>query len=181
LGVDLQALGAIGEFVGGVAVIATLIYLAVQIRQNTKWLRSSVLAAVTDAYLAFNHLLGSSPAAARVFQVGLEDFERLSDDERRQFINLLRAFFGAAQALFLQHRRGAVDPTVWESSRDSVLALVQIPHVRAWWESRRMVFFEEFRRAIDEATPVRQPPLAAEVISRMLAATQEQRHEEGTA
>lgn len=178
---DLQALGAIGEFVGGLAVIATLIYLAIQIRQNTNWLRSSVLASATEAYLAFNHLLGSNPAAARVFQVGLEDFERLSDDERRQFIILLRAFVASAQALFLQYRRGALDPTVWESFRDSVLVLVQIPHVRAWWESRRMVFFEEFRRAIDEATPIQPPPLAAEVISRMLAATQEQRHEEGTA
>ncbi|MCZ6719870.1 MAG: hypothetical protein O6944_12065 [Gammaproteobacteria bacterium] len=34
------AIGAIGELVGGAAVIATLIYLAVQLRQNTKGIRA---------------------------------------------------------------------------------------------------------------------------------------------
>ena len=31
---DIMELGAIGELVGGVAVIATLVYLAIQVRQS---------------------------------------------------------------------------------------------------------------------------------------------------
>lgn len=41
-----------------------------------------------------------------------------------------------------------------------------------------MVFFEDFRQAIDTAAPVQPPPLAADVISRMLAVAQERRREE---
>jgi hypothetical protein len=37
-----EALGAIGETVGAVAVVVTLGYLAVQIRRNTRWLRASI-------------------------------------------------------------------------------------------------------------------------------------------
>ncbi len=37
-----QAIGAIGELVGGIAVIGTLIYLASQIRQNTKMNASAI-------------------------------------------------------------------------------------------------------------------------------------------
>ncbi len=33
---DIMELGAIGELVGGVAVIASLMYLGVQVRQNTR-------------------------------------------------------------------------------------------------------------------------------------------------
>ena len=42
---DIMELGAVGELVGGVAVIATLVYLAAQIRQNTR-------AAMADAEIA---------------------------------------------------------------------------------------------------------------------------------
>ena len=38
---DIMELGAIGELVGGVAVIATLIYLALQVRENTTALSST--------------------------------------------------------------------------------------------------------------------------------------------
>jgi type III secretory pathway lipoprotein EscJ len=38
-----EAIGAIGEWVGAVAVLATLIYLAVQIKQNTRQLKSNSL------------------------------------------------------------------------------------------------------------------------------------------
>ena len=74
----LEALGNIGDFVGGIAVIATLVYLAVQVRQNTQQLRASALSTSTAANVAFNYSLGTDPGAARVFQVGLEegDFNR---------------------------------------------------------------------------------------------------------
>ena len=38
---DIMELGAIGELVGGVAVLVTLVYLALQIRQNTSQVRLS--------------------------------------------------------------------------------------------------------------------------------------------
>ena len=37
----IETLGSLGDFLGGLAVIASLLYLAVQIRQNTKAIRSS--------------------------------------------------------------------------------------------------------------------------------------------
>ncbi len=38
-----EAVGVIGEWIGGVAVFATLLYLAIQIKQNTKQLKSNSL------------------------------------------------------------------------------------------------------------------------------------------
>ena len=54
----LQDLGAIGEFIGGIAVVITLVYLAVSIRQNTKSVRASTYQAILDS---------SSPNYARTF------------------------------------------------------------------------------------------------------------------
>ena len=38
---NLEALGNIGDFLGGIGVVVTLVYLAAQIRQNTAQLRSN--------------------------------------------------------------------------------------------------------------------------------------------
>ncbi len=47
-----DALGAVGEIVGAVAVVATLVYLSIQIRQNTKSERASALDASINAFSA---------------------------------------------------------------------------------------------------------------------------------
>jgi hypothetical protein len=164
---DLQTLGNLGDFVGGVAVIVSLLYLAVQIRQNTRMLKASALAAVTDAYISFNRLLGSDPAVARVFQVGLEDFASLAEDEKRQFLNLLRAAFAGYEHVFQNFRGGLIEPEVWQRIvRDGTLLLAR-PHIRIWWEARKSVYTESFVRALEQAPAPASPPLADEVIRAM--------------
>ena len=47
---SIQDWAAIGEIVGAIAVIVTLIYLATQIRQNTRQIRCEGHARITDSY-----------------------------------------------------------------------------------------------------------------------------------
>lgn len=46
----LIELGALGEFLGSIAVLATLVYLAVQLRQNTRSLQNSEKLALAQTY-----------------------------------------------------------------------------------------------------------------------------------
>ncbi len=58
----LEALGNLGDFIGGIAVVVTLLYLAVQVRQNTTQLReSSTLARVG----ARSSVMPTSPISTR--------------------------------------------------------------------------------------------------------------------
>ena len=165
----LEALGNIGDFIGGIAVIATLLYLSVQVRQNTKLQRATALAAASTKMVAFNNLLGGNPTAARVFQIGLENFEDLSETERRQFLNLLRGLFSAYQHVFLQHEQGLIDDMVWSQQQRAALASLALPHIRVWWDHRKKVFASSFVTVIDEAAPVAANTLAGDVIADMLA------------
>ncbi len=166
----LEALGNIGDFVGGLAVIATLLYLAIQVRQNTKLLRFTAQSSAIEADIAFNRLIGSDPRAARVFQVGLEDFASLSDEERRQFLNLLRAVFTSHQHVFQQFERGLVEQQTWYQYRNATLHLLALPHVSAWWNHRKGIYIPSFVDSVDSVPPVEQGTLAAEVIASMLEA-----------
>jgi len=171
----LEELGNLGDFIGGLAVIATLVYLAVQVRQNTQLLRANALSASSAANVAFNHLLGSNPDAARVFQVGLEDFEALSEEEQRQFLQLLRGLMASYEHRFQQHALGMVEDRIWQQQRASLRSMLSIPHLAVWWDHRKSVFDPDFIEDLDSASPSPPSTLAREVIADMITATTSER------
>ena len=75
----IQDVGAIGELIAAVATVATLIYLAVQIRQNTATNRSNSAASQNQADLAIMILLAQDADASHIFFEGLSGNAALSD------------------------------------------------------------------------------------------------------
>jgi hypothetical protein len=85
----LEDLGNIGDFLGGIGVVVTLLYLAFQIRQNTQSVRSSaVQAALADVATTMDGLV-HDPDLLRIFFDGQKDFASFSAQERRRFATFL--------------------------------------------------------------------------------------------
>jgi hypothetical protein len=80
-----EAIGAIGEVVGGVAVIATLLYLAVQIRQNAQSVRNAASLSVNEGLAEINRRVSNDPEFAELWLRGLKDYRGLTDVERMRF------------------------------------------------------------------------------------------------
>ena len=72
-----DALGAIGELVGAVAVVATLAYLAVQIRQSNKLSRATAVQIVSQQNLEFLGMLATNPDLRELWTKGAEDYDKL--------------------------------------------------------------------------------------------------------
>ena len=82
-----DAIGAIGVILGALAVFASLIYLALQIKQNTLSLRASAKHAATSRQLEyFDTLLGNSDLRT-IYREGLKDFSSLNLDDRDVFLD----------------------------------------------------------------------------------------------
>ena len=79
---DITILAAWGEFLGGIAVVVSLVYLAGQIRQNSRLLQiaATVVIATSDR-LATSAML-DEPLLARAWTVGTAEFESLSEVEQ---------------------------------------------------------------------------------------------------
>ena len=163
----IETLGDLGDFLGGIGVIVTLVYLAVQVRQNSKLLRANTLATSASAMSGFNHLLGANPSVARVFQMGIERFPDLSEDEKRQFLNLLRAVFTDHEHVFGQWERGLADESTWMGNRQIARDLLESPYVAAWWEHRKQIFTPSFVSAVETASPSERMVLSEGVIAAM--------------
>jgi hypothetical protein len=112
-----DAIGAIGELVGGIAVIGTLIYLASQIRQNTKINASAIRQNFYD-YTTRQMLHGtdSTEFGALLAKTGMTD-EELSPGESMQILRMFQAVFVGYQGAFIQHKQGALSEEDWKMCR----------------------------------------------------------------
>ena len=140
----LDALGNIGDFVGGIAVIVTLLYLAVQVRHNT---RSMKLASMQSTMLAAQNV-GLLPAQdqdlARVLRVGLTTPDELDADEFQQFRYFLMMMLRVHEDMFVQHRAGVVDDETWIARSKSLRTMFSMPGGRRVWDASN-AYREDFR------------------------------------
>ena len=145
----LQDLGNIGEFIAAVAVVVSLLYLAAQIRQNTRSVQASVYESTNRASSDALTQLGLDTEAAGIYLAGAQDYEALSEKDRLRFHAMLLATFNNFETLFYHHQRRNVDPELWSSRVVRLRWMVRAPGVAAWWSRTRPLFGESFQQFVD--------------------------------
>ena len=129
----LDALGNLGDFIGGIAVVATLVYLAVQIRQNTTALKTASRQQIAEGMRDYNRLW-LQPGVARASVDGLTDYPDMPFEDRQLFstqINDHALFFQGAYAL---HESGVLDDETYLAYLEYFSAWIVTPGGRVWWE-----------------------------------------------
>ncbi len=147
--ISLQDLGSIGEFVGAVAVVVSLIYLAVQIRQNTRAVRAYSFHAATDSFNLLNTTIAHDESLARIFRLGSEELGNLNEDERVRFNFLFLGALRVFETLYYQNKQGTGDPALWTAETSTMIALLTAPGGREWWESNPLSITLEFRNFVE--------------------------------
>lgn len=146
---SIQELGSIGEFLAAIATLATLLYLARQLRANTRaMLVESDRAAHSFAAVSAN-TMGVHKQAASVFRRGLSDFGSLDADEQIQFQFLFAQLVNQAHSVYQDRRHGIGDGD--ESRTQLALRLLSTDGGRAFWKVARLGYDLSFRTLIDEA------------------------------
>ena len=138
---SLEQLGNIGEFIGGLAVIASLIYLAVQIRQNTKSVRLQVEQAIKRDKFDLRRVTIENPEIADLYAKALSDFDSLSPGERIRVNLICASTIEHLQHLYFLRNQGLVH---WSSQEKSLRAYLALEPVRQWWNSGREILRPEF-------------------------------------
>ena len=110
----LQDLGNLGEFIGAIAVVISLVYLAAQIRQNTRALHSSSYAQSAEQLWLFNLAIAQDGDLARIWAEYTAGEPLTREDMTRLEASLACMFFGM-ENLFRQYERGLLDPDTWEN------------------------------------------------------------------
>lgn len=144
----LQDLGAIGELVGAVAVFASLIYLAMQIRQNTAMITAQTVQAAVDATQRVLLQRAQDPALRAMLRKARANAP-LDPDEYEMLASYLQAVFMNFQARLQHNVRGVFDASVNESYELILADYLYQPYVRRWWEFSRPLYGTDFRAHCD--------------------------------
>jgi len=116
---SLEQYSDLSQIIGAVAVVASLIFVGVQLRQNTKAVRAPTSQAHAVGYQQIIAGISNSGEFASIWRRGLADFQALDDDEH------------------------------WHTIEQQVTDLVTQPGVQAWWKLRRHWHSASFRNWID--------------------------------
>ena len=79
------AIAAVGEILGAVAVVVTLLYLSKQIRQNSRAVEVTVLRDTTDQWNHWSEFVTSSPGLAEIVARGNHSYSKLSEADALQY------------------------------------------------------------------------------------------------
>ena len=145
----LSELSDLAQIIGAVAIIVSILYLAVQIRQNTQALRLSVHHALSDSHAHYNLLLAQDSNLAKVFRAGAADLAALSVDDRDRFDRLLWHVFIQIEDAYYHFREGALPSPLSERLSKVLPAWLDQPGLRSWFESRKHLMSDEFVRHIE--------------------------------
>ena len=144
-----EAIGALAELVGAIGVIASLVYLASQIRQNTNAMRGTAHESSVSRNTLFTIAVGSSAQVSDLLTRGHRAYECLTNAERAQYTHLMGALMLGAEATFHQHKRGNLEAEIWERSIKTLLNYTVFSGFRTHWEKARVAYTPEFRAIVD--------------------------------
>ncbi len=115
-----EAVGAIGEIVGALAVFLTLAYLAVQIRQNTNAVRATALDSSVNSVLVVREKLFEDPELMGLYLKGLENPEGLNEIDKARFMLLMQNILWALWNAYSQAEIAELSSDFWESQKSVV-------------------------------------------------------------
>ena len=148
------ALGAIGEIIGAAGVIVSLIYLAGQVRYNSRQVRHAAAQAVLDKLNGFIGQLAFVAGAGDVWTRGLSGLEELNDDEELvRFSSMLLQVFWTYEEVFHYRQAGLIEDWAWTHAKAPIDHMMRTPGFRQWWQIRADWFGREFRAFLGERMP----------------------------
>jgi hypothetical protein len=152
-----EALGAISEAIGVVAILISLAYLAVQIRQSThafsRGIEANQLAAFERNIESGNRLrevLLLNPDLIDLMTKGYASYTTLDAAAKIRFGLLLRNIFSSMQGAYVRHLSLENDPRGFEGSARLLDEILRNPGVREWLMGKRPDWRSEFHELVDE-------------------------------
>ena len=146
----LNELGNLGEFVGSIAVVISLIFVGLEIRKHTKETRR-----VNARYTAGDQArallaLIKDEEMATLMVTGLSELKSMTPVERFRFDMGTLIYLQVMEQAFTNARYGDMDEDILTGYRNAIPSLLTAPGGEQWWAERKYWFSHAFRREVQE-------------------------------
>jgi len=140
-----EALGAFAELTGAAGVIASLLYLAAQVRTSNRAAAVQAKLESTRLLNDFMDLLIQRPELNQLMRKGRKSLDSLSPDEYQQFSNMSLKAFWFFSAGHFQFRRHTLSESDWFEIRAVLDYWLHSQGCKDWWRRvGRSMYGDEF-------------------------------------
>ncbi len=131
------AIGTIAEVIGAVAVVASVIYLAFQVRENTRSSAEQTVATAIDAFNDFDRLIACTPDLASLLIRGENALSSLSPEEHRRFVHIISVEFGIYEGWHAKSQRTGIGQEHDDLMRSMLGERLANASISEWWRENR--------------------------------------------
>jgi hypothetical protein len=141
---SIELLGVIAEIISAIAIIVTLVYLSIQVKDSARASRSAAVTDATTAMQAFYQELGSNSSTSKLFLDGLTKPESMSQETQYQYLMMMHSCFLGFQRSYFLAREGTLDVALRDSIGTAMHAVNRLPGMHLYWRQRKGYFQPEF-------------------------------------
>ncbi len=146
---DIQFLGAWGEFFGGIAVLVSLVYLGLQLRQNNKMAVVAGYQRGQDELQRHFQFLAQNPDLVDIQIRGLKDYRALKPLEQARFHYATGPQLAMYHSTWKAYRDGAVDHEIYDAYEQQVLSMLREPGGSEYWKDVRQLVSPQLQVHLD--------------------------------
>lgn len=150
----LAAASNLAQVIGAFAVVASLIFVGIQVRQNSAIMRAQVHQQLSDTFTAYLETLASHSGIVDAGADSKAGLGRMADDELLRFSFLMAGLFKIWENAFYQYKSGFLDERAWQSNVTWMLAWFHRPGIQTWWSVRKALFALEFQALVESLPPL---------------------------
>jgi hypothetical protein len=145
----LSEITGIAEIVGSIGIIVSLIFVGLQVRQNTHQVESASYQALSNFVRAVN-ALGNTPQTADLVRRGFDDFQALSEDEKVQFDGMMGGLASYFAEVAQRYQQGTLSAQEYESLQRLFAQVFLSPGVKEWWTYGKRTFPQQYQALYDD-------------------------------
>lgn len=157
---SLEQWSYLGELAGAFAVVASLAFVGLQVRQFTEAARAQTRQHIASSWFELSTLIVQNPST---FTAGLRSaapgFADLAEDDRTKFVSILFALFKHYENMFLEHRDGRVSAEVWAPWSLHMRIYFHQPGVQTFWALRKEAYTASFQAFLESTQKPNEPSL----------------------
>ncbi len=150
-----DAIGSIGEVIGALGVIVSLIYLATQIRQNSAWLKSSIIESSGTRTGDLTSTIYSDADLSRIVSIGFTpDGLTLKPEEKTRFSFVMVRAMRGHEINFAHYKSGLLDEESFNGFIQNMTVWTNSPLFDEWWETTSPIFRKDFCEKVKEVRKI---------------------------
>ncbi|MEQ8663425.1 MAG: hypothetical protein RLW62_21620 [Gammaproteobacteria bacterium] len=152
------AISSISDLIAALAVVASLVFVGLQLRSNTKALRLSSTNTIVEQFTSGVTRIAENPGMSGILFRGIQDPDALAGEERYRFNLALQSILFVYANIHHHYQSGTLDHDIFESMDSQMRNLCNSPGFVGYWARSGENFPARFRAHMEQNVLGRHDP-----------------------